>query len=414
MGSNIDKTILHCDMNSFFASVELLKYPALRDKPVAVSGSPKDRRGIILAKNEPAKKFGIKTAETIWQAKKKCPELVLLPPHHDQYEKYSKLINSIYLRYTDLVEPFSIDESWLDVSGSLKHFNKTGKEIADDIRHVVKEELDLTLSVGVSFNKIFAKMGSNYKKPNATTVIGRDNYKNLLWSMPVRELFFVGAVTAEKLKKINIKTIGELALSDEDFLVNAFGKHGKQLYVYANGLDDSPVALYTADRVNKSVGNGITFKKNLVEKEDIRTAVKALSDRVGGRLRASGMRCCGVKVDIKNPDFEMISRQMQIEGSTDLSSDIFEAVLELIENNWRPRDPIRLLTVTGINLVEDETNEQLRFFSPGVEEKKKQRAVEEAMDSIRDKFGHYAIVYGGILKNDLGISDGTDEEEEEI
>lgn len=391
-----------------------MKYPALRNKPVAVSGSPKDRRGIILAKNEPAKKFGIKTAETIWQAKKKCPELVLLPPHHDQYEKYSQIINSIYLRYTNLVEPFSIDESWLDVTGSLKHFNKSGKELADEIRQVVKAELGLTLSVGVSFNKIFAKMGSDYKKPDATTVIGRDNYKSLLWPMPVRELFFVGAITAEKLKKINIRTIGDLALSDEEFLVSAFGKHGKQLYMYANGLDDSPVCVYTSDRVYKSVGNGITFKKNLVEKEDIRTAVKALSDRVGARLRANGVRCCGVKVDIKNPDFQMISRQMQIEGSTDLSADIFEAVLQLIENNWRPKDPIRLLTVTGINLVKDDTDEQLNFFSPDIEEKKSQRAVEEAMDSIRDKFGHYAIVYGGIIKNDLGISDGTDEEEEEL
>lgn len=406
----MDRTILHCDMNSFFASVELLKYPALRDKPVAVSGSPQDRRGIILAKNEPAKKFGIKTAETIWQAKKKCPELVLLPPHHDRYEAYSKIINAIYLRYSDLVEPFSIDESWLDVTGSLKHFKKNGKEIADEIRHVVRAETGLTLSAGVSFNKIFAKMGSDYKKPDATTVVDRDHFKEMLWPMPVRELFFVGAVTAEKLTKMNIRTIGDLALSDEKFLVSAFGKHGKQLYTYANGLDESPVAVYTKDRFYKSVGNGITFKKNLTEKEEIRTAVKVLSDRVGARLRANGLRCSGIKIDIKDPQFQVISRQMQIEGPTDSSSVIFQTALQLIETNWRPKDPIRLITVTGINLVAGETDEQLSFFSSDSEEKESQRAVEEAIDSIRGKFGEYAIVYGGIINNTLGISEKSDEE----
>lgn len=410
----MDKTILHCDMNSFFASVELLKYPELRDQPVAVSGSPHDRRGIILAKNEPAKKLGIKTAETIWQAKKKCPELVLLPPHHEQYEEYAEIINSIYCRYTDLVEPFGIDESWLDVTGSLQHFNKNGKEIADEIRRVVKNEVGMTLSAGVSFNKIFAKMGSDYKKPDATTVIGREHFKALLWPMPVRALFFVGAVTAEKLKKINISTIGELALSDEKLLVSAFGKHGKQLYTYANGLDESPVAVYTKDRVYKSVGNGITFKKNLTDKEDIRTAVKALSDRVGARLRASGMRCSGVKVDIKNPQLKTISRQMQTEGSTDLSFDIFQAALQLIEEHWRENDPIRLITVTGINLVKGETDEQLHFFSSSIKEKENQRAVEETIDSIRSKFGDFAIVYGGIINNDLGISEGPSEDENEV
>jgi DNA polymerase-4 len=397
-------------MNSFFASVELLAYPALRDKPVAVSGSPKDRRGIILAKNEPAKKFGIQTAETIWQAKKKCPELVLLPPHHDQYEAYCKIINSVYLRYTDMVEPFSIDESWLDVTGSLKHFKKNGKEIADEIREAVKLEVGLTLSAGVSFNKIFAKMGSEYKKPDATTVIDRNNFKELLWPMPVRELFFVGAATAEKLKKINIGTIGDLALADEVFLVDVFGKQGKQIYAYANGLDESPVALYTGDRVYKSIGNGITFKKDLIKKEDIRTALKALSDKVGSRLRANGLRCNGVKVDIKNPDFQVISRQTQIESSTDLSADIFEIALNLIESNWHSQDPIRLLTVTAINLVKGESDEQLSFFSSGEESKGSQRAVEKTIDNIRGKFGNYAIVYGGIINNDLGISMGTDED----
>lgn len=406
----MDRTILHCDMNSFFASVELLAYPELRNKPVAVSGNPQDRRGIILAKNEPAKKFGIKTAETIWQAKKKCPELILLSPHYERYDVFCKIINSIYLRYTDMVEPFSIDESWLDITGSLKHFKKNGKEIADEIRSTVKTEVGLTLSAGVSFNKVFAKMGSEYKKPDATTVIDRSNYQSILWPMQVGELFFVGAATAEKLKKVNIVTIGDLARADKDFLIEILGKQGAQIYLYANGLDESAVSVYTGDRTYKSVGNGITFKKNLVEKEEIRTALKALADKVGARLRTNGLRCGGIKIDIKNPDFQVISRQVQMESPTDLSSDIFKVALHLLEDNWPAKVPIRLLTVTGINLSAGETDEQLNFFSFNEEAKKNERAVETTMDHIRGKFGQYAIVYGGLINNDLGISMGEENE----
>ena len=208
----MDRVILHCDMNGFFASVELLDYPQLRDKPMAVCGNPENRHGIILAKNEIAKKYGVVTAETLWQARKKCPDLQVVPPHHDKYKHYSRMINDIYLRFTDMVEPFSVDESWLDVTASLKLFG-AGKEIADTIRQTVKKELGLTLSVGVSYNKIFAKMGSDYKKPDATTIITRENFKNLLWPLDIHEMFFVGDATAARLHECGIKTIGELALT---------------------------------------------------------------------------------------------------------------------------------------------------------------------------------------------------------
>ena len=406
----MDRWILHCDMNSFFASVELLAHPALWDQPVAVGGNPKDRRGIILAKNEAAKKYGIKTAETIWSAKQKCPQLILLPPHHEKYEEYCSRINSIYLRYTDLVEPFSIDESWLDVTGSLDHFKRSAVQLADEIRRVVKEETGLTLSAGVSFNKIFAKMGSEYKKPDATTLIDRSNYRDILWPMPVRELFFVGAVTAEKLRNMNILTIGDLAQSDPGFLTVSLGKHGSQLYAYANGLDDDPVARYQEHRAYKSVGNGITFKRNLVGRGDVRTAIKALSDRVAGRLRSHGLRCSGVKLDIKDPDFRVITRQLQLSHPTDLSSEIQHAAMELIEKNWRFEDPIRLLTVTAINLSDEQTDEQLSFDTMKEPSEAQDRAVEETLDSIRKKFGRYAVVSGGLLGNDLGISDGRQDE----
>ena len=203
---------------------------------------------------------------------------MLLPPHYDHYDEYSDIVNRIYVRYTDLVEPFSIDESWLDITGSLDHFGKEAAEIADEIRSVVTSETGLTLSVGVSYNKIFAKMGSDYKKPDATTLIDRNNYKQILWPMPAREMFFVGRVTAEKLKGMNIHTIGDIASANPLFLQEALGKHGAQLYTYANGLDDSPVAKFSERRAYKSVGNGITFKRNLTGIDDVRTALKALSD----------------------------------------------------------------------------------------------------------------------------------------
>lgn len=409
----MDRTILHCDMNSFYASVELLEHPELDGKPVAVCGDPHSRHGIILAKNEEAKKYKVQTAETIWQARRKCPDLILLAAHHYKYERFSKIINGIYLRYTDLVEPFSIDESWLDVTGSLSKFGMTGKEIADEIRETVKTETGLRQSVGVSFNKIFAKMGSDYKKPDATTVITRENYKDILWPLPARDLIFVGKSTAAKLESLNIRTIGAIAQADPSMLHRVFGKHGDEMYRYANGLEDSPVARYDAAREYKSVGNGITFRRNLQGREDVRTAVVSLSDRVSVRLRKHGLRASGVKVDIKDPNLRTISRQMQLESSTNSSAEIAKAAMDLIDRNWRYTDPIRLITVTGINISEGMPEEQISLFEPVLEEKRKQNeAIDAAMDSIRDKFGKYSIMHGGALGNDMGISYKESEEEE--
>ena len=409
----MDRTILHCDMNSFYASVELLEHPELDGKPVAVCGDPHSRHGIILAKNEEAKKYKVQTAETIWQARRKCPDLILLAAHRYKYERFSKVINAIYLRYTDLVEPFSIDESWLDVTGSLSKFGMTGKEIADEIRETVKAETGLRQSVGVSFNKIFAKMGSDYKKPDATTVITRENSKDILWPLPARDLIFVGKSTAAKLESLNIRTIGAIAQADPSMLHRVFGKHGDEMYRYANGLEDSPVARYDAAREYKSVGNGITFRRNLQGREDVRTAVVSLSDRVSVRLRKHGLRASGVKVDIKDPNLRTISRQMQLESSTNSSAEIAKAAMDLIDRNWRYADPIRLITVTGINISEGMPEEQISLFEPVLEEKRKQNeAIDAAMDSIRDKFGKYSIMHGGALGNDMGISYKESEEEE--
>ncbi|MBR6501127.1 MAG: DNA polymerase IV [Firmicutes bacterium] len=397
-----DRTILHCDMNGFYASVELLQLPHLKDLPVAVCGNPESRHGIILAKNDHAKKFGVVTAETVWQAKKKCPELVLVPPHHRLYKEYSLKINEIYLRFTDMVEPFSIDESWLDVTGSLKLFG-TGKEIGDRIRELVREELGLTLSVGVSYNKVFAKMGSDYKKPDATTVISRENYRNILWPLPVGELFFVGQATSEKLNQMGITTIGQLAQSQPQVLTAVFGKHGQQMYEYANGLENSPVLRYDEQEDIKSVGNGITFRRNLEGEKDIAVAVTALADKVASRLRAGHVKCAGVKVDIKDPMFHTISRQKQLDQPTNTAVEIRDHVMDLIRKSWKLNDPIRLLTVTGINLRPENEAVQLSLFDTVDQRREKNEKMERTMDSIRRKFGGGAITYGGLMRNDIGI-----------
>lgn len=398
----MDRVILHCDMNCYYASVELLDRPDLVDKPMAVCGNPDSRHGIILAKNQLAKECGIVTAETIWQARKKCADLQLVAPHHDKYKEYSKKINKIYQEYTDMVEPFSIDESWLDVTASQSLFG-SGKEIADKIRNRVRTELGLTLSAGVSFNKVFAKMGSDYKKPDATTVITRENFSKLLFSKPVSELFFVGFATAEKLGTINIKTIGDLAHADPLSLEALLGKQGPVLYRYANGLDDSPVSLYNQREKIKSVGNGITFRRNLTSENDILTAVTSLSDTVAGRLRKYQMKAGGVKVDIKDPRFKTISRQKQLITPTNLATDIRKNAMELIKTSWGFNHPVRLITVTAINLCDEDSDVQLSLFDQSSENTEKNESVEKAMDAIREKFGNSAITFGQILDNDIGI-----------
>lgn len=387
------RTILHCDMNSFYASVELLSYPELRSKPVAVCGDPKSRHGIILAKNESAKKYGVVTAETIWQARRKCPDLILLPPHRERYSAYSKQINSIYCRYTDLVEPFSIDESWLDITGSMHLFGNSGKVIADEIRATVYRETGLTCSVGVSFNKIFAKLGSDYKKPDATTWITRENFPTLVWPLPVSDLLYVGRAAAETMKRFDIRTIGDLARFDRETLFHLLGKHGAQLHDYACGLDRAPVAPAGQYVPPKSVGNGNTFARNLQGREEIQAGVVQLADQVGARLRRYHMLCTGVVLQIRDPDFRDISRQKQLEIPTCLGREIAREAMALADSGWDMRRPVRALTVTAIYLVPEEEAvvQQTLFGDAAAEKRERLEKLARAMDSIRDKYGKGAI-----------------------
>jgi DNA polymerase-4 len=396
-------------MNAFYASVELLSMPELTGRPVAVCGDPAGRHGIVLAKNERAKAFGVSTAETIWSARKKCPKLVLLRAHHEKYREYCTRINRIYSRFTDMIEPFSIDESWLDVTGSTLLFGG-GREIADRIREVVREELGLTLSVGVSFNKVFAKMGSEYKKPDATTVIDRANYRELLWPMPVGELFFVGGATAAKLAGKGVRTIGDLASRDRSSLISWLGKQGGMLHDYANGADESPVSLASERRRIKSVGNGITFKRDISGRDEIRVGVTALSDTVAGRLRKYGLKCRSVKVDIKDPYFKTISRQKQLASATDVTEEIVLAAMDLIDRARSINEPVRLITVTGCNLRGGDEAEQLSFLGADGRQvdmtaagEARGERIDRAVDDIRRKYGAGAITFGNILYNDIGI-----------
>ncbi len=403
----MDRVILHCDLNSFFASVELLSHPELQDIPTAVCGDPTSRHGIILAKNEPAKKLGVKTAETIWQARKKAPGLVLLPPHHGLYRAYSKKINELYGHYTDLVEPFGVDESWLDITGSLHLFGGDAKAVADDIRRRVKEEFGLTVSVGVSFNKIFAKLGSDYQKPDATTVIDRSNWHQIVWPLPVSDLLFVGRAAREALQSIGVHTIGQLAACEVDMLEALLGKMGYQLHQYANGLENSPVRPQHEHELVKSVGNGTTFPQNLTRWEEVCTGLSVLSDSVAMRMRRQNLYCGGVQVTIRDAQFKTITRQKRLNESTHLMKDIYQAAMELTQAAWKAPTPIRMLTVTALHITDAaESYQQLDLLgAQQTKRSEKQEKLEHAMDAIRGKYGKDAIAFGSNGGKQVGWDD---------
>ncbi len=397
----MERDILHCDANGFYASVELLFNPQFKDNPVVVGGNEENRHGIVLAKNEVAKKYNIKTGEPLAFARNKCKDLVVLPPHHDLYAAYCDMINEIYLRYTDLVEPFGIDESWLDITNSKQLFGGDPKEIADKIRAEVYRELGLTVSVGVSFNKIFAKLGSDMKKPDATTVITKGDYKDKIYGLPVSDLIFVGKAVNEFLSKCEIKTIGELAAADRVFLERALGKVGVTLSINARGEDSSPVNSYYKENVPKTVGNGLTFRRNLVNLGEISSGLTHLCDSVASRLRKKKLRATGVAVSVKFFDFSHISKQRSLKTSTDLAKVIYGEALSLTKECCGGK-AIRALTVTAINLVDSDNMGQLSFLEP-LQNTKKQEQLENAMDKIRDKYGKGSIKLANTVDTNLGI-----------
>lgn len=402
-----NRVVLLSDCNAFYASVETILNPELKGIPMAVGGSVENRHGIILAKNDLAKKSGVVTAETINSAKRKCPDLTVVPPHREAYSKYSKIVNEIYERYTDLAESYGLDETYLDVTNTT-HLFGTGKEIADELREVVYRETGLTVSIGVSFNKAFAKLGSDLHKPNATTCITRENFKEIVFPLKVTSLIMVGKSAYDVLKRHGIYTIGDLAMYDKKILIKELGKMGGMIHDYANGIDDSPVKSIYADREIKSVGNGMTFKRNLTCMGDVKIGVTALADEVSFRMRKYNVKCQTVQVQIKDADFITISRQKKLNEPTNLASVLIKSALELIEKSWDFKRSIRLITITGSNIV-DESHmpvKQITLFDDDNPDKnEKEELLENMLDGLKDKFGKNIVKRASIIKNDIGIDD---------
>ena len=405
-----ERLIFHCDCNNFFASCEILEKPELRDVPMAVAGDPEERVGIVVAKNELAKKYGVKTTDTVWQAMKKCPGIVFVPPRHHYYKEISDKVNLIYRDYSDYVEPASIDESYLDMSGTLDYYCLTARELADMIRERVKREIGITISVGVANNKIFAKMGSDYKKPDATTVILGEDYREILWPLPVSDLMFAGKTSVKLLNQKGIRTVVNLAQQPKERVVSLLGKGGETLWAYANGLDEEPVRRWGDKPEVKSVSHGMTFRRDLFTEEEFLTGVAVQADRIAMSLRRQGLKGSVVSVQIKTPELAVISRQVSLDHYTWLEHEIRDVAMKLIRENWRAGMPIRALTVGVTKLVPaDEAAEQTDLFDLLGEKKdtgkarEKQDKMEAAVDGLRQKMGNMAVTLGVQQNEDIGI-----------
>ncbi len=410
------RLIFHCDCNNFFASCECLDHPELKSVPLAVAGDPENRVGVVVAKNELAKKYGVKTTDTVWQAKRKCPDLVFVPPRHHLYKEISNRINDIYHEYTEYVEPASIDESYLDMTGAPDFYGMTAREMADALRDRIRTEIGVTISVGVSFNKIFAKMGSDYKKPDATTEITPDNYREILWPLPVSDLMFAGKAAVAVLNKKSIHTIGDLARQPKERMRDLLGKGGDQLWLYANGLDTEPVRKWGDAPEIKSVSRGMTFKRDLVTEEEIRTGVAVLVDHVAMSLRRHGLKGAVINIQIKTPDLRVISRQTSLDHYTYLQHEIQEIAMRLIRGNWTigEKAPIRAITVGVTKLLpSDQAGEQMDIFDllgttnvgkPIKAQREKHEKLEATVDSIRRRFGNQMITLGYQQNEEIGIS----------
>ena len=392
----MSRTILHVDLNNFYASVECLYHPELRGNPVAVSGDVENRHGIILAKNQLAKVAGVKTGEAIWQAKGKCPGLVCLPPDYRKYLRFSRLARKIYADYTDKIEAFGIDECFVDVTGSAALFGD-GVQIANDIRRRIREEMGVTASVGVSWNKIFAKLGSDMKKPDATTVITEDNFRNIVWPLPVEELLYVGRSTKTKLNNRAVFTIGDLAAREVANLKLTLGVWGETLWTFANGLDAAPVAQSGEESFVKSVGNSTTTPRDLVNIEDVKMIVYVLTESVATRLRRHGLKCRTVAVHIRNSELYSFERQGKLPTPSYLAKDIASKALEIFRQNYGWERPIRSLGVRGADLVTEHGAVQLDMFAP---DSQAQEQLERTLDRLRERFGPYCIRRCALLQDE--------------
>jgi len=386
------RVILHSDINCCYAAIEHLHHPELEGKPLAVGGDPESRHGIVLTADYIAKKYGVKTGMALWQAKQLCPEINFVSPRMDLYLRFSRMAHEIYADYTDLQEPYGIDESWLDVTDSTT-VKGDGYSIAKEISNRMKSELGITVSIGVSFNKIFAKLGSDYKKPDAITTMYEDEFQTKAWNLPVGDLLYVGRSTKQKLTKLGIHTIGELARTDEAILVGMLGKMGSILWAFANGYDDSPVRRENTHAPIKSVGNSTTTHRDLVNDEDVKIIIYVLAESVAARLRENGFRCRVVEISIRDNELYSFTRQRKIGNATNITEEIAVEAYKLFKENYNWRKPIRSVGVRGADLVNDNYWEQLDLFCD-FQMREKHMKMDVAVDDIRRRFGFYSIQRG--------------------
>ncbi len=401
----VDRTILHCDLNNFYASVEQKLHPEYDGMPLAVCGNPEARHGIVLAKNQLAKKAGVQTGETLWSAKQKCPDIVFVPPHFDVYVKYSKQVFDIYTSFTDRVESFGIDECWLDVTGCERLFG-TGEQIANELRRLVKEKTGLTISVGVSFTKTLAKLGSDLKKPDATTVLDKEHYMSIIGDMSPSELIMIGRHTSEKLDKMNIRTIRQLANADRETLRYRFGVIADNMINAASGIETEEVKRYYDVRIPKSVSNGTTTPRDIKNLDEAKIVIYALSEMVATRLRGYNLVANGIGLSIKNPDLKWVNKQIPVSPATASSSSIAQSAIELLKQMHKFGTPLRAITVAAIRL-EDKNCVQASLFD---ESENKNDKLEKSIDAIRNKYGYNAVQRGLMLDNDLTGNLHTDDD----
>lgn len=381
------RVILHSDLNNFYASVECLENPSLAGKPVAVAGDPEQRHGIVLAKNDLAKSFGIRTGDALWEARQKCRDIIFVPPHYRRYKRFSAQVRGIYSDYTDMVESFGMDECWLDVTGSRSLFGD-GVKIADEIRHRVKKETGITVSVGVSYNKVFAKLGSDMKKPDVTTVIDESSFREKVWPLPMGDMLMVGHAAKRKLAPYGIRTIGDIARCDVTLLENLLGSNGRTLWLYANGMDSSPVAKIWEDPPPKSIGNSFTLPADISSLEDVKAALTALCVTVSARLRAEEMICRTVQLSVRDSGLKWYERQTPLKIPCRASGEMLAAALDMYRR-YPPEKSVRSLGVRAVGLERCES-EQMSLL-PEISRLQRRERLESVCDDIRRKYGKSGV-----------------------
>lgn len=393
----MERWIIHSDINHCYAQIEEMMYPELRNVPMAVGGYEEDRHGIILAKNDLAKKYHIKTGESLKEAFQKCPELLIVPPHYDDYLFYTEEVKRIYRDYSDKVESFGLDEAWIDISGTEKLFHKTAIELAEEIQRRVLNELGLTVSMGLSFNKVFAKLGSDLDKNKGLAVITRDNFKDMVFPLPVADILYIGKATSSQLNERNIYTLGDLALSSREYIKSFLGKNGEMVWLFANGYETFSVN--SSQQMIKSVGNGITAKHDIYNIEEAKIVLSILAESVAKRLRQSNKLGAVISIGMRYKDLKGLSRQKRVDTPTNIAQEILDTGMSLLRDNWNMAIPLRSLSISVSSLIEkgNYAYQMSLFHTANEEERNEQLHLEEVIQEIKERWGEKSIKYGNSL-----------------